>query len=197
MLEMIARGVRSARGLREALGIDLRTVRPLDYDERRVTLNAFYETNEIGAENPDGDDAGQRATVSYIDQFMDDRLGIAVVANVMESPNNEDRWNAWGYPTTGDGDFVLGGAKPFVRSSLLDRDTFTGVIEFDATDKLKVTADAMYIDFVDEKLLRGIEIPGAWNGFTANIQARACCACNSPIRSHCRAGYAQPCHARC
>ena len=150
--------------------IDLRTVRPLDYDERVIQFNAFYEENQIGHANPDGDDAGQRATFSYIDQYMDKRLGVAVVANAMASPNNEDRWNAWGYPSTADGDFVLGGAKPFVRSSMLERDTFTGVVEFDATDKLTLTADAMYIDFVDEKILRGIEIPGFWNGFTNNAR---------------------------
>ena len=147
--------------------IDLRTVRPLDYDERVVKINAFYEENDIGSANPDGDDSGTRLNLSYVDQMMDERLGIALVANIMESPNNEDRWNAWGYPTTADGDFVLGGAKPFVRSSMLERDTFSGVLQFDPTDSLSITADAMYIDFIDEKILRGIEVPGFWNGFTS------------------------------
>ena len=147
--------------------IDLRTARPLDYDERRVRVSAFYEYNDIGALNPDGEDSGQRYTASYIDQFADDTLGIAIVANSTTSPNNEQRWNSWGYPGTSDGDLILGGAKPFVRSSELDRDSVTGVVQWEPTDNLTITADAMYIDFSDEKILRGVEVPGFWGGATS------------------------------
>ncbi len=50
----------------------------------------------------------------------------------MESPNQEERWNAWGYPeftVEGTTYSVLGGAKPFVRSSTLERDSALLVIE--------------------------------------------------------------------
>lgn len=142
--------------------IDMETVKPLNYDERTLQVNALYEMNDIGKLNPDGEDTGLRTTFSYIDQFNDGTLGVALAVAMMESPNNEERWNAWGYPTTDDGDYVIGGAKPFVRSSLLDRDTVMGVIQFEPSDELRIIADALYIDFTDEKILRGIEIPGWW-----------------------------------
>lgn len=145
--------------------INLHTVKPLDYD-RVVQVNAHIEQNGHDKLNPDGDDSGYRATLSYIDQFADDTVGIALAFATMESPNQENRWNSWGFPTTGAGDLELGGAKPFVRSSTLDRDTVMGVLTFEPTDVLSITADALYIDFSDEKILRGIEIPGGWAGDT-------------------------------
>jgi iron complex outermembrane receptor protein len=145
--------------------INLHTVKPLDYD-RVIQVNAHLEQNGHDKLNPDGDDAGYRGTFSYIDQFADDTVGIALAVATMESPNQEERWNSWGFPTTGAGDLELGGAKPFVRSSTLDRDTIMGVLTFEPTDVLSITADALYIDFSDEKILRGIEIPGGWAGDT-------------------------------
>ncbi|GLS25273.1 TonB-dependent receptor [Marinibactrum halimedae] len=142
--------------------IDLQTVRPIDHGEQTIQMNVTVEQNDIGNLNPDGDDQGHRATFSYIDQFADGKVGVAFAAATMESPNNEERWEAWGYPTTDDGDFVLGGAKPFVRSSMLNRDTYMGVFQYEPNDRLNITADALRIDFLDEKTLRGIEIPAAW-----------------------------------
>ncbi|HLU06653.1 MAG TPA: TonB-dependent receptor [Woeseiaceae bacterium] len=141
--------------------INLHTIRPLDH-EQAIAVNAILEQNGHDQLNPDGDDSGWRGTFSWVDQFADDRLGVALAVATMKSPNQEERWNTWGFPTTGDGDLVLGGAKPFVRSSTLDRDTVMGVVQFDATEGFRITADALYIDFDDEKILRGIELPGAW-----------------------------------
>ena len=59
---------------------------------------------------------------------------------------------------------MLGGAKPFVRSSNLQRDTVMAVVEWAPNDRLSITADALHIDFLDEKILRGIEVPGAFGG---------------------------------
>ncbi|GHA04802.1 TonB-dependent receptor [Arenicella chitinivorans] len=145
--------------------IDLQTVRPLDRRESVTALNISAEKNSLNNLNADGEDTGYRGTFSYIDQFADDTVGVALALSTFESPNNEERWNAWGYPTDDAGNNVLGGAKPFVRSSNLQRDTFMGVIQYEPTENLSITADALYIDFLDEKILRGIEIPGAiWGG---------------------------------
>jgi len=141
--------------------INLHTIRPLDH-ERTVAINATLEQNGHDKLNPDADDSGWRGTLSYVDQFAGDKVGIALALATMESPNQEERWNTWGFPSTADGDLVLGGAKPFVRSSTLDRDTIMAVAQFAPSDVLRVTADALYIDFSDEKILRGIEMPGAW-----------------------------------
>ena len=141
--------------------INLHTVKPLDHDDT-LQVNVTLEQNGHDKLNPDGEDAGWRSTLTWIDRFADDRLGVAVAIANMDSPNQEERWNSWGFPTNGDGDLVLGGAKPFVRSSTLDRRTYMGVLQFEPTDELRMTGDLLYIDFEDEKILRGIEMPGAW-----------------------------------
>ncbi|TMP78145.1 TonB-dependent receptor, partial [Pseudoalteromonas ruthenica] len=109
---------------------------------------------------------GFRGTVSYIDKFADDTIGVAVALSTMTSPNQEKRWNSWGYPEFEGSDgkqySILGGAKPFVRSSTLERDSAMLVLEASPNDQLSMVFDALYVDFKDEKILRGIEIPFAW-----------------------------------
>ncbi|SDJ99111.1 iron complex outermembrane recepter protein [Microbulbifer yueqingensis] len=145
--------------------IDMQTVKPLERGERVIKVNTQYEMTSFDKLNPDGEDDGHRATFSYIDQFADDTIGVAFAYNTMSSPNQEERWNSWGYPEftyEGENYSILGGAKPFVRSSVLDRDSTMLVVEAQPNDKLNMTFDALYVDFSDEKILRGIEIPFAW-----------------------------------
>ncbi|CAM3647710.1 MULTISPECIES: TonB-dependent receptor [Pseudoalteromonas] len=155
--------------------IDMQTVKPLSKGERVIMFNGQLEQTGFEKLNPDGDDQGFRGTVSYIDQFADDTIGVAFAYNKMSSPNQEKRWNSWGYPdysisenklkddtTVGPYNPILGGAKPFVRSSTLERDSAMLVIEAAPTDRLSMTFDALYVDFSDEKILRGIEVPFAW-----------------------------------
>jgi len=145
--------------------IDMQTVKPLERGERVIKINTQYEMTSFDKLNPDGEDSGHRATISYIDQFADDKIGVAFAYNTMSSPNQEERWNTWGYPEftyQGQNYSILGGAKPFVRSSVLDRDSAMLVIEAQPNEKLHTTFDALYVDFSDEKILRGIEIPFAW-----------------------------------
>ncbi|TLX52482.1 TonB-dependent receptor [Pseudoalteromonas ruthenica] len=146
--------------------IDMQTVRPLSKGEQVIQFNGQLEQTSFDKLNPDGDDKGFRGTVSYIDQFADDTFGVAFAYTTMSSPNQEKRWNSWGYPefTTDSGDTysILGGAKPFVRSSTLERDSAMLVLEYAPTSDLSITFDALYVDFTDEKILRGIEVPFAW-----------------------------------
>lgn len=146
--------------------IDLQTVRPLSKGEQVIQFNGQLEQNSLGSLNPDGDDKGYRGTISYIDQFADDTFGVAFAYTSMSSPNQEKRWNAWGYPefTTEAGDTysILGGAKPYVRTSTLERDSTMLVLEYAPSSALSMTFDALHVDFVDEKILRGIEVPFAW-----------------------------------
>ncbi|WP_440906298.1 TonB-dependent receptor [Catenovulum sp. SX2] len=181
--------------------IDMQTVKPLAHGDRSLSFSLRGEVNDIGALNPDGEDTGWRGSASYIDQFADDTIGVALAVAHMSSPNNEERWNSWGYPGSfidantnevtseamidpdgvpDSGDEIsnhpvlgFGGAKPFVRSSNLTRDTLMGVLEFKPNDNIHIVLDALYIDFEDEKILRGIEIPGQWGvwdgGFASGI----------------------------
>lgn len=146
--------------------INLETIKPLNQDGRVVQFNGTYEKTSFDKLNPDGDDDGLKGTFFFMDQFADDTLGVAFAYTTMTSPNQEKRWNAWGYPEftypDGSSGSILGGAKPFVRSSTLERDSAMLVIESAPTDDLKMTFDALYVDFLDTKRLRGIEVPFAW-----------------------------------
>ncbi len=144
--------------------IDLKTTRPLHHGERTFSVNVRGEKNDIGALNVDGEDVGTRYSATYIDQFANETVGISIAYASMESPNNEERWNSWGWNSDANGDLILNGAKPYVRSSLLKRDTTMATLEFKPNDKIHFTIDAVNIDFSDEKLLRGVEIPMYNNG---------------------------------
>ena len=143
---------------------DLRVIRPLEYGRRALAANVRYERNGIGALNAGTDDSGNRFSISYIDQFADDTIGVVLGYAHITSPYQSERFNAWGYPeVTGGGPRVIGGSKPYVMSSELERDGFVGVVEYRPNDQLHMTLDAFYSQFDNTQILRGIELPLFWS----------------------------------
>ena len=143
---------------------DLRTIRPLEYGRQAIALNARYEWNDYGALNSGTEDTGQRYSISYIDQFMDDTLGVVLGYAHLSTPYQAERFNAWGYPTYSDGNLIIGGAKPYVQSSELVRDGYLATVEYRPNDRWRSTFDAFYSEFDNTQILRGIEFPLAWGG---------------------------------
>lgn len=148
----------------QAIGgtVDMQTISPLAHGEQTIAVSLRGEMNDLGSLNSGSSDTGYRGSISYIDQFADDTIGVAIGYARMMSPNQEERWQAWGYPTNDNGDSVLGGAKPFVRSSELERDGVLAVFEYAPNTTYHSTLDIYYSKFTDDQRLRGIEIPGAW-----------------------------------
>ncbi|WP_350433159.1 TonB-dependent receptor [Shewanella sp. H8] len=148
----------------QAIGgtVDMQTISPLTHGEQTIAMSLRGEMNDLGSLNSGSSDTGYRGSISYIDQFADDTIGIALGYARMMSPNQEERWQAWGYPENDAGDSVLGGAKPFVRSSELERDGVLSVFEYAPNDKFTSVVDVYYTKFTDDQRLRGIEIPAAW-----------------------------------
>lgn len=149
--------------------VDLRTVRPLSHGRRTVATNVFYEWTELGALNAGSDKGAWRYSGTYIDQFAEDKAGIAFGYSHTGKPGQGEQWNAWGYPLVDSGDAgfgevnIIGGAKPFVRSSLLERDSFMSVIENRPSDNFHSTIDVFYSEFQETQMLRGIELPLFWS----------------------------------
>ncbi len=149
--------------------VDMQTVRPLSYGKRAFATNVFYEWTELGALNAGSDTGGFRYSGTYIDQFSEDKAGIAIGFSHTTKPGQGEQWNAWGYPTVDTGDLgfgevnIIGGAKPFVRSSLLERDSLMMVLENQPNENIHSTFDFFYSDFQETQTLRGIEIPLAWS----------------------------------
>jgi len=146
--------------------VDLRTVNPLSA-ESTFTANATYERNQEDSLNPDFDNDGARLSFNFVDQFANDTIGVALVLATQESTRQELNQRVWGYPGSGvePGNNVYGGHDTFVRSALLDRSTVAAVFEFAPNDKFKAQIDALYIDFEESDVRRGIEEAGPeWGG---------------------------------
>ena len=147
--------------------VDLRTIRPLESD-RILAIGGVYEQNDKDSANPDFDDNGYRLSLTWSDKFADDTVGISIVAATTDSPSQEEQFRAWGYPgvntdNAGDGvnlqgdEVILGGQDSFVRSAELERDTISGVIQWEPADNVTITLDGLYIDFQEDKAFRGLE----------------------------------------
>ena len=152
--------------------IDLRTIRPLSKNERIIAVSARAEFNEEGSLNPDIRGWGYRGTGTYVDQFADDTIGIAVGVSYQSSPSQVERFNAWGYPNDA-GFTVLGGMKPFAKSNLLDRLGAFATLEWQPSAEWNTSLDLFFTDFKENTPTRGIEFPlnpgwGAGTTITAN-----------------------------
>lgn len=144
--------------------IDLQTVSPLNSDAS-MTLNAVYEQNAKDSANPDYDNNGHRLSFNFVDQFMDDTLGLALVVSSQETPRQEENFRAWGYADTPEGNKILGGHDSFARSALMERNSFAAIVEYQPNDQLSVKFDALYIDFEESDVRRGLEEGGpVWGG---------------------------------
>jgi iron complex outermembrane recepter protein len=149
--------------------VDLQTVRPLSFPDRVVSFNVRGEKNSLGELNPGYDDTGYRASASYIDQFMDGRLGIALGFARLDSPGQANRWESWGYPNdnaAAPGIFFLGGSKSQVSSVENVRDGYMAVVEFKPNDTYHTVLDVYYSKFEKSETLRFMETGLAWGGGT-------------------------------
>jgi len=144
--------------------IDLQTVSPLNSDAS-MTVNAVYEQNEKDSANPDYDNKGHRLSFNFVDQFMDETLGLAFVVSSQETPRQEENFRAWGYADTPEGDKILGGHDSFARSAMMERNSVAAIVEYQPSDQLTVKFDALYIDFEESDVRRGLEEGGpVWGG---------------------------------
>ena len=141
--------------------VNLKTVRPLSFGERAVALNARADMNDLNGNK----EYGSRYSVSYIDQFADDTVGIALGYARMDNPGQGRQYEAWGF--TGDNNGVIGGAKYFSYDSTNVRDGLMGVLEFKPNDSFSSTLDLFYSKFDKDEYKRGMEMGLVWgNGST-------------------------------
>lgn len=147
--------------------IDVRTVRPLEAGKRILAIGAKGSYADIGALNAGSKEFGYRANATYVDQFADDTIGIALAAAYTDEPYQLQEFNAWGY--AGDGSagapFVIGGSKSFVTSTQLKRFGVNGTFQAELSPTLMLTADAFYSSFNDDSIKRGIELPLGFQAF--------------------------------
>lgn len=146
--------------------VDLRTIRPLAYGKRTLAGNVRGETLSLGKLNAGSEDTGYRASGTYVDQFANDKIGIAIGIAHMMSPTQIEKFNAWGYPADSNGVLGIGGVKPYVVSTELERTGVIATIEFQPSENFNTALDVYYTKFKDDQLLRGVELPLLWGGAT-------------------------------
>ncbi|GAC13052.1 TonB-dependent receptor [Aliiglaciecola lipolytica] len=138
--------------------VDLQTVRPLQASET-LTINGNYEIAGRDSDNPEFDNKGHRLSLSFVEKFADDTIGLAVALATTESPNNQRKYGVWGYGTNDDGQITPSGLDTQAISSVLERDTISVVLQFQPTDDLDIVVDALDISYSDSGVIRGFIEP--------------------------------------
>src|SRR5690606_8213294 len=73
--------------------VDLRTVSPLEYGEQGFAASLRHGVSELDGQKK----SGNRASLSYLDQFKDGTVGLALGYAVLNSPTQANRFGSWGY----------------------------------------------------------------------------------------------------
>src|SRR5688572_28351447 len=144
---------------------DISTVHPLQYDGRQTAATYRHEYNEQDANIPGLDRTGDRANLTYIDQFRDKTVGVAFGVAYNKSTYQAQTREPWGYPPV-EGGLVIGGDKDGVQSSFYERKAYLGVLEFEPNDQLHMLVDAYHSDFKELQTVQRIEFGTIWAGAT-------------------------------
>lgn len=165
--------------------VNLRTVRPLDFASRQANVNVRYEKNSHGEQIPGLASDGKRLSASYVDQFANRTLGVAIGFAHLDSPEQQQHYANWWWANTAneaayppswcggdcgitgvDRDAVsLQGFEATAFSTKQKRDGLMAVVEYKPNKDLHTVLDLYYSKF--EKKFVGREFQGemnTWNG---------------------------------
>lgn len=153
--------------------IDIHTAKPLDYKDRKITLNARYGYSEIGADLPEADTSAYRGSFSYIDQFAEGTLGVAFGVSGLWQPSSDVRSSQSGFTNSfrdldGDGegnDAISFGFGSRVRTG--DDGRFGGflTVQYAPNDDFNLVVDGLYSSLDITNYTQGINI-GSLNRFS-------------------------------
>ncbi|MEO0786300.1 MAG: TonB-dependent receptor plug domain-containing protein, partial [Pseudomonadota bacterium] len=150
--------------------VDLRTVRPLDYTERRINLSGKYVYNDRGDLNPDFDDNGYRLFGSLIDQNADGTIGWSLGVTFQDNPTQftSRELKTGNFQTGIDPGTGLAYPDDNPRTGVVSREfkrtSVAGTLQFEPTDRFSATIDAFYTDTEDSGIFRGVETPiASWS----------------------------------
>lgn len=138
--------------------IDLRTIRPLSVGKRIVAVGArgtYVDQKVI----PTVKDKGYRVYGTYVDQFADDTMGIALSVAYSDEPYQTHDWNAWGYGGYGPNQYGISGVKTWSEASDLKRLGLNGTFQAEFSDQLTLTVDGFYSHFNEKLDQKGFEMP--------------------------------------
>lgn len=146
--------------------IDMQTVRPLAFKGRTFTVNARAEANSQGA-IADAKNAGKRFSASYIDQFANGTVGVALGYSRLESPilsNQTGLYATWsdanrtaiGVPA---GVAASSGIVATARGGANTRDGLMATVEWKPDSSWTSVLDAYASKFVQTQTDHTLEVP--------------------------------------
>jgi iron complex outermembrane receptor protein len=145
---------------------DIATVHPLSFSDSKLVFGYKREMDEQSANIPGLDDAGDRVNGTYIGQFFDNTLGVAIGAAYNKTPYQAQTREPWGYADAGGGNTVIGGDKDGIQSSFYKRMAYMGVLEYAPNEKLTMLLDAYHSDFEEVQTIQRMEYGTVWAGAT-------------------------------
>lgn len=154
--------------------LDMRTVRPLDFDKPVYAVGVRYQENSLGsAANMDGD--GNRINASLINQFWGGQLGVALGFSHADIPLQEEQtglyepWQATeaggnSRPGLPDGVRFTDGAKALRRTGYIRRNAAMATIELRPYDDFTSTLDVFHTSAMQEDTANQFEVNFGYNG---------------------------------
>jgi TonB-dependent receptor len=157
--------------------VDLHTINPLDLSRRTLVFNLRGDHNGNGSLNPGTgtDTNGHRASFSYVDQFFNHTLGLAIGVATVDQPIQEKQYQAWwwsadngsagidqnwgGPHTPGMPDNVISqeGMQLRAQSQSQKRNGLMTVLEWAPNDTYYSKLDMYYSTFTKRKFTNGAQ----------------------------------------
>ena len=148
--------------------VNMVTIKPLDQKGPTANVNAYYtflEPNQVmpgaGVSN-----SGHDINGIFSDQFFNHTLGVNVGIDLNATPSHILHQAPWGYPTTSNGNYVIGGSKNYNISDLMKREGYLLTFEYRPSNDFTSTLNLTYDDFHETQQAKGVEFPLYWGGGT-------------------------------
>ncbi len=143
--------------------VDLHTVRPLDYKTPQVVLNARTSWNSESDRVPNADSVGAIGSASYVGQFLNHTLGVAVGYSGRYEPEATSRSDIYGYTNSftdanNNGTFndnVPYGFGASLRNGVDNRQAAIGTVQWEPTSRFSVIGDFSYAYLHYSEVQRG------------------------------------------
>ena len=169
--------------------LDRQTVRPLNFSNRVIAVNARHQQNSLGAA-ANAKDNGNRISASYIDQFANRTVGIALGFAHQASPVQENQvgfYEPWKQvdntktdftrPGLANGSGLPDGLKALRRTGVTKRDGLMATVELKANKDWTSTLDLFASKATQENTANQWEMNLQYNG---NCPCNPQCAFTSP-----------------
>lgn len=152
-----------------AATIDLHTLQPLDFGKRVLAANVRHEKTGVRSGSPEG--KGDRYSFSYVDQFADRTIGVALgVTSYREVGGGQQKFEGGGTESAifnGQSVIVPSGFKADTETSKDNRDGVSATFQFRPNRDFKSSVDLFYSSGSTSLKKTGLEgsIAGSWGAY--------------------------------